>query len=147
MILAWKTIREGSYGEKQEKEYNDWEGVTELISFPDEAAHRHVDKVVLAASKTTDPDKIKTAIVCPCTIYGEGRGPDNRRSVQVYKATEAFLKNKQAYVTGKGQNTWNQIHVKDLSKLYVLLGEAANAGGPPATWNDQGKTLEQRSFR
>lgn len=133
-------MQDGSYGDSQAKMYDDWEGVAELTSLPDGAAHRHVDKVVLSASQT-DPDKIKTAIVCPCTIYGEGRGPDNRRSVQVYKATEGFLKNGQAFVTGKGQNSWNQIHVKDLSKLYVLLGEAANGGGPPATWNDQGTEL------
>lgn len=131
-------MQEGSYGDPQDKEYNDWEGVSELISLPDGAAHRHVDTVVLAASQT-DPEKIKTAIVCPCTIYGEGRGPDNRRSVQVYNAAQSFLQLGQAYMTGKGQNRWNQIHVKDLSKLYVHLGEAAVAGGPPATWNDQGK--------
>ena len=136
-ILAWKTFEEESYGELQSKVYNDWEGVHDLTSLPDGAAHRHVDKIVLAASEV-NPDKIKTAIVCPCTIYGEGRGPDNRRSIQVYKAAESFMQNGEAYMTGKGENMWNQIHVKDLSKLYALLGEAAVAGGPPATWNDQG---------
>lgn len=146
MILAWETIQEGTWGETRPKVYDDWEGVTELISQPDVADHRHVDKVVLAASLSY-PAKIKTAIVCPPTIYGKGRGPDNRRSVQIYKATEAFLKSQQAAMVNKGLNKWNEVHVADLAKLYLLLGEAAVQGGPPATWNDQGYYLaENGSF-
>lgn len=146
MILAWETIQEGTYGETRPKVYNDWDGVYELTSLPDGAAHRHVDKVVLAAPQKF-PGKIKTAIVCPPTIYGRGRGPDNRRSMQIYRATEAFLKAKQAAMVNKGRNKWHQVHVFDLSKLYLLLGEAAAAGGPPATWDDQGYYLaENGSF-
>lgn len=146
MILAWKSMREGYLGETREKVHNDWEGVSELVSLPDGAAHRHVDKVVLAASKE-NPEKIKTAIVCPPTIYGKGRGPGNTRSVQMYKATEAFLKEGQAFVVGKGENHWHEVHVADLSRLYLLLGEAAAAGGSPATWDEQGYYLaENGSF-
>jgi len=146
LILGWQSMKEGSFGETREKVHNDWDGVSELVTLPDGAAHRHVDKVVLAASKEY-PDKIKTAIVCPPTIYGKGRGPGNTRSVQVYKAAEAFLKEGQAFVVGKGENQWHEVHVADLSKLYLLLGEAAAAGGPPATWNEQGYYLaENGSF-
>lgn len=126
--------------------YNDWDGVHELISLPDDAAHRKVDKIVLAASKDY-PDKIKTAIVCPPTIYGDGRGPGNQRSKQVYRAAQQFMKLGQAFMVGKGDNHWHEVHVADLSRLYLLLGEAAAAGGPPATWNDQGYYLaENGSF-
>lgn len=135
-------MQDGTWGETQSKVYNDWEDVNELISMPDSAAHRHVDKVVLAASQA-HPDKIKTAIVCPPMIYGQGRGPDNQRSQQVYGATKLFMEQKQAYTVGKGENIWHEVHVADLSKLYLLLGEAAAAGGPPATWNDQGYYLAE----
>ena len=71
MILGWQSIRENYLGETRDKVYDDWDGIDELITLPDGAAHRHVDKIVLAASKA-NPDKIKTAIVCPPTIYGRG---------------------------------------------------------------------------
>lgn len=142
MILAWETIKEETWGETRSKVYNDWDGVSELTSLPDGADHRHVDKVVLDASQSY-PGKIKTAIVCPPTIYGKGRGPDNQRSVQIYRATETFLKFQQAAMVNKGLNKWHGVHVKDLAKLYLLLGEAAVQGGPPATWDDQGYYLAE----
>jgi len=69
------------YGEPNGKTYNDWEGVGALTSLPDHALHRDVDTIVLSCAKN-NPDKVKTAIVCPPTIYGPGRGPDNGRSNQ-----------------------------------------------------------------
>ena len=39
---------------------------------------------------------------------------------------------------GKGENIWHQIHVHDLSDLYLAIGEAAAAGGGKATWNNEG---------
>lgn len=38
----------------------------------------------------------------------------------------------------KGENIWHEVNVHDLSDLYVLLGEAAAAGGGKATWNEDG---------
>ena len=139
-------MREGYFGETRDKVYNDWDGVNELVSFPDDAAHRGIDKVVLAASKE-HPGKIETAVVCPPCIYGLGRGPGNKISAQVYRSAQAFLKTGQAFVVGKGENKWHEVHVADLARLYLLLGEAAAAGGLPATWNDQGYYLaENGSF-
>lgn len=128
------------YGEVLEKEYNDWEGVSELTSIPDKAMHRNVDKIVLAASAAT-PDLIKTAIVCPPTIYGQGRGPDNQRSIQLPITCQAVLKQKKGFVIGSGENVWTQSHIQDLSELYLLLGEAAAVGGGSATWGPEGYYL------
>lgn len=104
---------------------------------PDSALHRHVDKIVLRMS-SANPDAINTAIVCPPCIYAPGRGPDNQRSVQVYEAAKAILKRKRAFLPVKGENIWHEVHVHDLSNLYVLLGEAAASGGGKATWNENG---------
>jgi len=139
LILGWETMELGEFGNKLDKVFDDWDGVKELTSQPDRAAHRNVDKIVLAASS----DKVKTAIVCPPTIFGVGQGPDNTRSVQIYRATEAFLKRGKAFKVGKGENIWHQVHVADLSKLYLLLGEAALNNGSPATWNDEGYYLAE----
>lgn len=138
-ILAWETADKDAFGEELPKVYNDWEGVAEIMSIPDHSPHRNVDKIVIAAGS----DTVKTAIVCPPTIYGPGRGPDNQRSIQAYRAAAAMIQQKQGFVVGAGKNVWHQIHVHDLSDLYLLLGEAAVNGGPPATWNDQGYYLAE----
>ncbi|KAK5459862.1 hypothetical protein LTS15_003991 [Exophiala xenobiotica] len=139
LILGYETMVKNAFGDRLDKVFDDWDNVKELISHPDAAAHRDVDKVVLAAGS----DKVQTAIVCPPTIIGAGRGPDNTRSVQIYRTTEAFLKNKQAFKVGKGENVWHYVNVQDLSELYLLLGEAAVNGGSPATWNEQGYYLAE----
>ncbi|RMZ80534.1 hypothetical protein DV737_g2887, partial [Chaetothyriales sp. CBS 132003] len=140
-ILTNESILTGRFGDDFPKVYNDWDGIAELTNLPDDALHRNVDKIVLAAGS----DTIKTAIVSPPTIYGRGRGPDNNRSIQVYRATEAILKHKKGFVIGKGENVWHEVHVQDLSDLYVLLAEAAagSTDGAPATWNDQGYYLAE----
>lgn len=78
---------------------------------------------MLAASSTA----VKTAIVCPPTIYGNGRGPGNQRSRQVYLLAEIGLKQGQITQIGKGLAEWDNVHIHDLSDLFVLLVEAALA--------------------
>lgn len=63
-------MKHKKYGEPDEKVYNDLEGVDELTGLPDEALHRNVDKVVIAAADKF-ADSVKVAIVCPPTIYGK----------------------------------------------------------------------------
>lgn len=97
--------------------YNDLEGVSELTSLPDAASHRDVDKIVLAASS----DAVKTAVIAPPTIYGRGRGPGNQRSIQVYALAARTLKDGQAPLLGRGLTEWDNVHIYDLSDLYVLF--------------------------
>ncbi|PLB52556.1 NAD(P)-binding protein [Aspergillus steynii IBT 23096] len=134
--LAAATLATGKYGERFDKIYDDWDHVDELTSLPDHAPHRKVDKVVLAA----DPSKVRTAIVAPAVIYGKGRGPDKKKSAPV---SEPFLRPRRVFVVGKGENIWHNIHVQDLTQLYLLLGEAAVNGGGSATWNAQGYYLAE----
>jgi hypothetical protein len=137
-ILCFADYERKSYGVKNEKVFDDWEGVEEVTSIPDLALHRNVDKIILAASKQ-HPGKITTAIVCPPCIYGPGRGPDNQRSVQVYLMASAILKRGKGFQVEEGRNIWTQVHVQDLSKVYLsLVTEALSPGGGKATWNDEG---------
>ena len=138
-IIARPNQSSDTYGYDDGEFYDDWDGVTELTSLPDDAAHRDIDKIVLA----TGSDKIKTAIVCPPTIYGLGRGPDNRHSQQAYQSAENILRNKKGFIYGEGKNVWHHVHVHDLSDLYVALGEAAVNGGGAATWNEKGYYLAE----
>jgi hypothetical protein len=138
-ILTWQDFVNSpqTLGMQGSNMYDDWEGISKILSIPDQALHRPVDKIVLAAG-SDHADVAKTAIVCPPCIYGPGRGPDNQRSIQAYRLTELILKAKQGMQIRKGENIWTQVHVQDLSTLYLLLGEAAARGGGDATWGNEG---------
>ncbi|KAH8678805.1 hypothetical protein BGZ60DRAFT_371120, partial [Tricladium varicosporioides] len=123
-ILCWHDQRSQTYGEPpSQPPYDDLEAVEDLTGLPDDAFHRDIDKIVLNASS----DAVKTVIVCPPTIYGPGRGPGNQRSRQVYNLVKVTLENGQAPMLGRGLTEWDNVHVHDLSQLFVLLVEAAVA--------------------
>ena len=121
-------------GETASKIFNDWDGIEEVISLPDHAPYRNVERIVIDG----EGSKVKTAVVCPPTIYGVGRGPGNQRSDQVPEMTRCTLERKQAFHVGAGENSGSNICIHDLSNLYVKLVEAAAEGGGSATWNKSG---------
>ena len=67
-ILCFEDVSRNTFGEDSTKIYDDWDGIREVTSLPDGAPHRPVDKIVLAGP-STNGEKVKTAIVCPPTIY------------------------------------------------------------------------------
>lgn len=137
-LLATEDIDRKTYGERGSHVYNDWNGIKEVTSLPDHYAHREVDKIVLAAAEK-NPGRIHTAIICPPCISGPGRGPDNQRSVQVYNLAKATLIRKKGFQIGAGQNIWNEVHVQDLSNLFLgLVTAALQPDGGKATWNAEG---------
>lgn len=142
-ILTWKDMETNTYGEPpSQPPYDDLDNVTGLTSLPDTAFHRDVDKLVLSSGS----DAIKTAIVCPPTIYGPGRGPGNQRSRQVYNLVKATLEKGQAPQLGRGLTEWDNVHVHDLSALFVLLAEAAVANRPELDaklWGKEGYFLAE----
>ena len=111
---------------------------------PDQAPHRITDKIVIAAG-TDHADRIKTAIVCPPTIYGVGRGVGNQRSVQVPDLIKAILQKGYGIKVNAGKTLWSNVHVHDLSDVYLKLVENAASGeslaewpGKPAIWGAEG---------
>lgn len=141
--MTFQDSKDERYGELSEKVYNDLDGVEELTNLPDDAFHRNVDKVVLAAG-TTHAETTKTALICPPTIYGTGRGPCSKRSRQVYVLAEATLQRKKAPVVGAGKARWNDVHIYDLSDLYCLLAEAAAANRLDSElWGSRGYYLAE----
>jgi len=136
-VLLWDDISAKSYGIRRSRVYDDWDGIGEVqLSIPDHSPHRKVDKIVLAGIGS--PGAVKTAIVCPPAIYGPGRGSGNVRSAQVYRLAAAVLKRQKGFLAGEGNNIWHEVHVRDLSNVFLLLGEAAAAGGGSATWGNEG---------
>ncbi|KAJ5802014.1 uncharacterized protein N7503_004464 [Penicillium pulvis] len=126
-ILTFEDSDSGTYGNKSEKVYDDWDGVEELLTLPDHAFHRNVDQIVLEAG-AKHADVLKTALICPPTIYGRGRGPCSQRGRQVYELAKVTLQLQKGPIIGAGQSIWNDVHIHDLSDVYSLLVDAAIAG-------------------
>lgn len=52
---------------------------------------------------------------------------------------KATLARGKGFVVGEGENKWTQVHVQDLSEVFLALVTAAlTPGGGKATWNEQG---------
>lgn len=108
-----------------EQTYDDYDNVEKLVTgLPLTVMHRDVDSVVQAAAREHG-DVLRAAIVAPPTIYAAGRGPVNRRSIQVPILAEYLFKKGYApYAEGSGETVWDNVHVYDLSNLLVSLVEA-----------------------
>lgn len=81
---------------------------------------------------------IKTALVFPPIIYGEGRGPINQRSVQIPQLAKSAIETRETVQVGKGESTWSNIHVGDVTDLFVKLIEKASEGAADDLWNKNG---------
>ncbi|KAI2771280.1 NAD(P)-binding protein [Daldinia loculata] len=122
-ILTWYDVDNKRYGQPPlpEQKYHDIDDIDRILSIPDTALHRDVDKIVLAAN---DSPGVKTLIVGPPTIYGQGRGPVNQRSIQVPMLIEYTLKNGYAPIHPPGLTEWNNLHIYDVSDFFVQAVEA-----------------------
>ena len=132
-ILLYKDLERKTYGEAATEIYDDWDGIGQVTSIPDFAPHRVVDKLIIEADGPT----LKTAIVCPPTIYGVGRGPGSQRGHQVYELAKCTLEKQQGLQVGAGKTFWPNVHIYDMSKCYLELIEAAVEGGGKATWGKE----------
>lgn len=116
-----------------DEKFDDVADVAKVTSLPDEAIHRKVDRIVLAANASSDVRRgpaaaARTAVVGPPCIFGPGRGPANARSIQVYDMVRFGLREGFVPVVGTGLAEWDHVHVHDLSDLVVRLVEAAQDG-------------------
>lgn len=136
-ILCFADKDSNTFGEASPKVYDDWENIAEVTSLLEHAPHRNVDQLVLAAA-SKDVTKIKTAIVCPPTIYGTGRGPAKQRGQQLYELSRCTLERKKGLKVGAGRAYWTNIHLHDLSNLFLKLVEAAVDNGKDASWGPDG---------
>ncbi|RDW84035.1 NAD(P)-binding protein [Aspergillus mulundensis] len=117
------------FGEEDNKVFNDLDGIDE-----------RVDEIVLNTG-IDHGDVVKTAIVAPPTIYGQGRGPASNRGRQVYELVSFILKEGYCPRIGKGLSRWNNVHVHDLSRLFERLVQAAtdpSLQANPEVWAGRG---------
>ena len=60
-------------------------------------------------------------------IVGKGRGPVSGRGRQVYEMAKLMLSARYIPIVGEGKARWNNVHIADLSDVFLLLVEAAVA--------------------
>jgi nucleoside-diphosphate-sugar epimerase len=84
----------------------------------------NLDKLILQAAEKN----IRTAVICPCLIYGRGRGikPESQQIPAI--AAEALASGTSKYI-GAGENLWSTVHIDDLADLYLLVAENLEGGG------------------
>jgi nucleoside-diphosphate-sugar epimerase len=82
-----------------------------------------IDKLVRRAAG----DGVRSVVIAPSLIYGLGRGL-NSHSIQVPWLIHVAKKFGVAKHIGPGENRWANVHIDDLTALYVLAIEKAPAG-------------------
>jgi nucleoside-diphosphate-sugar epimerase len=90
---------------------------------PEKIQRVAVDRAVLAAAS----DGVRSVVLCPALIYGEGRGT-NPDSIQVPSLIRQAVKSGIPRYIGAGENVWSTVHVDDVAALYLLALEAARPG-------------------
>jgi nucleoside-diphosphate-sugar epimerase len=64
---------------------------------------------------------VKTYIIMPPLIYGQGSGLFNTLSIQIPLLIRQAIKSGRAEIIGLGDQVWNHVHISDLAELYKLL--------------------------
>ena len=96
---------------------------TPLNPLPGRVDRVAIDNDVRAAGK----NGVRTTIVCPSLIYGEGLGI-KKDSMQVPWLIALAAKHGVPKHIGPGANIWSNVHVTDVAELYRLALEKAPAG-------------------
>jgi len=96
---------------------------TPLEPLPEKIQRVAVHRSVLAASA----QGIRSVVLCPCLIYGQGRGT-NPDSIQVPTLIRQAVRSGVPRYVGDGENVWSTVHVEDVADAYLLALDAAQAG-------------------
>lgn len=135
-VLSIPDILNQSFGEKTGKQFDDIKDAAELCDIiAKNADTRMVDDYLQRVQG------IKTALVFPPIIYGQGRGPIKPRSNQVPELARVAIQTRQTVQVGKGESVWSNIYIDDLSRVFVALAEKAVQRAEGALWNENGLYL------
>lgn len=135
-MLAGAEVQSKTFGQPSSKIYNDLQGISEIHEILAASPNRAVDHLVRGLASSNP--RAKSAIVYGPLIYGKGRGPVNQRSIQIPDLAKASLQHGRGLYVGQGHNTWNTIHISDLTNLFVSLVCEASKTTNPELWNENG---------
>ena len=96
---------------------------TPFTPTPQRAPRVEIDKSVRRAAQ----NGVRSIIIAPSLIYGLGRGL-NPHSIQVPWLIQVARKFGVARHIGPGENRWANVHIDDVTRLYLLAIEKAPAG-------------------
>ena len=96
---------------------------TPLDPLPEKIQRVAVHRSVLASAA----HGVRSVVLCPCLIYGQGRGA-NPDSIQVPNLIRQAVKSGIPRYIGEGENIWSTVHVDDVADAYLLALEGARAG-------------------
>ncbi|KAJ5333869.1 nucleoside-diphosphate-sugar epimerase [Penicillium brevicompactum] len=113
-----------TYGQRSEVVWDDVKDIQKIVSFPDHAMHRDVDKTVFNSGASA-ADILKVAIISPTTVYGRGRGPCSQRSRQIYEMAKFILAQNKIPKIGTGEAIGSNVHVHSVTALFIRLFESA----------------------
>jgi len=105
-------------GEPSERIFDEESAVAPL---PEKAARVAIDRLVLAAPG------ICSIVLCNTMIYGHALGPP-AQSVQIPALVRQAKASGVVRYIGRGLNRWSNVHIADVSALYVLALAKAGAG-------------------
>ncbi|KAL2838520.1 NAD(P)-binding protein [Aspergillus pseudoustus] len=132
-VLSITDIVQKRFGQGNDEVFSDVDDadkVRDIIT--QNAGRRVVDDFIL---KVAGP---KTALIFPPIIYGQGQGPVSQRSVQIPELSRVAIQTGAAVRVGKGESTWSNVHIADVSDVFVKLVEKAVQGENNGLWNKDG---------
>ncbi|KAJ7870909.1 NAD-binding protein [Mycena olivaceomarginata] len=106
-----------------------WDDLDEvqMASIGPTQLHRAVDLEIFSAD---DEGYIKSYIIIPTTVYGVAIGPLVESGIQKPQTTvlppliAASLDRGQAGMVGDGKNVWQNVELRDVADLYIVLYDA-----------------------
>lgn len=113
-------VADRAVGELSDRVYNE---DTPYEPVPEKASRVAIDRMVRAGAWRG----IASIVLCPCMIYGEGRGL-HRESIQVPWMIDLAAAAKVGRHVGRGENVWSHVHIDDLVDAYLLALGRAPAG-------------------
>ena len=96
---------------------------TPLDPLPEKIQRVAVHRSVLASAA----QGVRSVVLCPGLIYGEGRGA-NPDSIQVPTLIRQAIKSGVPRYVGEGENVWSTVHIEDVADAYLLALDGARAG-------------------
>jgi nucleoside-diphosphate-sugar epimerase len=96
---------------------------TPLEPLPEKIQRVAVDRTVLASAA----QGVRSVVLCPCLIYGEGGGA-NPDSIQIPSLIRQAVKSGIPRYIGAGENIWSTVHIDDVASAYLLALDSARAG-------------------
>lgn len=132
-LYAGKEIASGKLGNSSSEVHADKSDIADILSIIHNSPSRAVEQLAIEQN----PSDIWTALLPGPLIYGVGRGPVHKISIQAPAIAAATVKLGHGIRLLKGENAWSNVHITDLGELFYLLTKAA-LEGRDVGWNREG---------